>query len=61
MASIAPKKRRKERANTIFLFQQRIMTSDIKQVVTIITVITASPEKKRGEVMKLTLNTIEVK
>ena len=46
MASIAPKKRRKARANTIFLFQQRIMTSDIKQVVTIITVITANPEKK---------------
>lgn len=58
MASMAPKKRRKARANTTFLFQQRIMTSDIKQVVTIITVMTASPEMI--ELMELIFSTFEV-
>lgn len=42
-----PKKIRKPSARKILLFQQSTMTSDIKQVVTSITVITARPVSRK--------------
>lgn len=41
--SMEPKKRRNARANNGDLCQQRIITRDVRQVVTSITVMTASP------------------
>ena len=41
--SIDPKKSRKQRATNGRLFQQRIITKKVRQVVTSITVITANP------------------